>query len=96
LEEYPNKNIQIEGELTGFAPEEVFGEGDSLHNLARLGKIIRTLDARSSLTADGWAALFKEAFTTTVLQEHHHLARLKTFAIRLALSNPKITFDSMA
>jgi hypothetical protein len=37
------KNAQIEGKLTGFLADEAFGEGDSLHNLSRLGIIIRGL-----------------------------------------------------
>ena len=76
------KNVCFEGELTGFSADEIFGEGDTIHSLARLGKIIRELGALSSLTAAGWATLFQEAFTSnTALQKHKHLERLKTFAI---------------
>ena len=91
------KNVRIEGEVTGFSPDEVFGEGESVHVLSRLGKIIRGLDARTSLSASGWSTLFEEVFTKQTLQAHHELSRieqLKRFGIRLALSNPMYTFDS--
>jgi hypothetical protein len=47
------KKVRIEGEMTGFSHEELWGEGETVHKLARLGKTIRELDARSSLTAIG-------------------------------------------
>jgi hypothetical protein len=91
------KTLKIDSALTGFSPDEVFGEGETVHNLSRLGIIIRCLDAKSSLTAAGWRALFEEAFTKeTPLQQHAHIKRLKTFGIRLALSNPRKTFDPSA
>jgi hypothetical protein len=89
----PNwKQVKTDG-LTGFSSDELFGEGDTVHNLARLGKIIRGLDTRSSLTADGWSALFQEAFTQPTLDHHKHILRLQTFGIRLALSTPTTIFQ---
>lgn len=89
----PNwKQVTNEEGLVGFSSEELFGEGDTIHNLSRLGKIIRSLGARSSLTADGWSSLFNEAFNQTTLDEHKHLKKLKQFGIRLALSIPTVTF----
>jgi hypothetical protein len=68
------KTLKTDSALTGFSPDEVFGEGETVHNLSRLGIIIRCLDAKSSLTAAGWRALFEEAFTKeTILQQHTHI-----------------------
>jgi hypothetical protein len=79
-------------ELTSYSRDEVFGKGNSIHNLVRLGKVIRGLDSQSSLTAAGWAALFEEAFSKNTL-DHPKLPLVKTFGLRLALAMPQLTFD---
>lgn len=87
--------FKTEDKLTSYSSDDVFGEGNSIHNLARLGKVIRGLDSQASLTAAGWAALFEEAFSKTTL-DHPKLPLLKTFGLRLALSMPQLTFDNAA
>jgi hypothetical protein len=90
----PWKNIRIKGELTGFSPDKLFGEGKTVHNVSRLG-IIQSLDSRSSITTAGWCALFDEVFSKdTGLQKNTHIER--QFAIWLALSNPRVTSDKSA
>ncbi len=89
------KKVRIEGEMTGFSHEELWGEGETVHKLARLGKIIRELDARSSLTAIGWANLFDDSFRQKI-PDATKTEQLKRFAVRLALSNPLYTFDKTA
>jgi hypothetical protein len=75
--------------------EELWGEGETVHKLARHQKNIRELDARSSLTAIGWANLFDDSFRQK-LPDATKTEQLKWFAVCLALSNPLYTFDKTA
>ena len=77
-----------------FKQEDLFKEGDSVHDMCRIIHVKTPLAKDKKHTIDQWVSLLKTAFQANfVITEDKHAKKLRTLAMRMAITNPRAIFD---
>jgi hypothetical protein len=77
--------------------EDLFKEGDSVHDLCRIVHIKIPLPKDKKHTINQWLELLKTSFQASkVLTQDKHAKKLRTLAIRMAVTDPRVIFDGAA
>ena len=83
--------------VKSFEPDELMGEGDSIHNLCRIANKKKPLQTGALHSVEYWTELFEGAFNTkAVTYNNPEAPKLRSFASRLCKTDPRIIFDEYA
>ena len=77
-----------------YTQEDLFKEGDSVHDMCRIIHIKTPLAKDKKHTIDQWVSLLKTSFQANfVITQDKHAKKLRTLAMRMAVTNPRAIFD---
>ena len=75
--------------------EDLFGEGNLIYDISLIIKKLIPISPRKSHSVDDWISVFSKAFDEeTQLAQTSNGNKLRKFAIRMAVSNPRSLFEA--
>jgi hypothetical protein len=81
-------------EAKPYVLEDLFKEGESVHDLCRLVHIKIPLPKEQKHTIKQWIGLFQMAFQANfITMQDKHAKKLRTLSMRMAVTNPRAIFD---
>ena len=89
------KNIDLlHYDVQPFRNEELFGEGCSVHELAKVIKKLVPLPATKAHSVTDWKGVFKHAFQKdSAIYDEAEGEQLRKMAVRFAVSDPSLLFE---
>ena len=76
-----------------FTQDTVFGEGDTLHDLAKAAKAFFKPKQNVATTVEEWTTIFHECFDNPNLALNDNATMIRRLAVTLAWSDPTSIFD---
>ena len=77
-----------------FTEKDIFGEGETLHELAKAVKTFVTPKRNAPVSSEDWNDVFIRCFEEENLSKNAHADKLRTLAVRLAWTDPTSAFDA--
>ena len=77
-----------------FTTKDIFGEGETLHEMAKAVKTFVTPKRNTPVSSKDWETVFVRCFDEEKLFDNPHAEKLRNLAIKLAWTDPTSAFDN--